>query len=363
MRLRMIPIAKPDIGEEEIEAVCEVLRSGMIAEGKRVAEFEEKFASYIGTEYAVAVNSGTAALHAALLAHGIGNGDEVITTSFSFIATANSIMYTGAKPVFADIEPDTFNIDPTLIEEKITDDTKAIMPVHLYGHPAEMKAIADITEDHDLILIEDACQAHGAVHHGKKVGSFGTGAFSFYPTKNMTTSEGGMMTTNDEEVARKAKMIRAHGSQQRYLHEMVGYNLRMTDIGAAIGLAQLKKLPSYNSLRQRNAALLSKGLENTDGITVPVVREGCEHMFHQYTIRVNNRDEILTKLGQAGIGTGVYYPIPIHMQPIYKDKGYTDKLPECEKASKEVLSLPVHPGVSEEEIQQIIDSVIKGVEL
>jgi len=292
----MIPIAKPDIGEEEIEAVCKVLRSGMIAEGKRVAEFEEEFASYIGTEYAVAVNSGTAALHAALLAHGIGNGDEVITTSFSFIATANSIMYTGAKPVFADIEPDTFNIDPTLIEEKITDNTKAIMPVHLYGHPADMKAISDIAEDHDLILIEDACQAHGAAHHGKKAGSFGTGAFSFYPTKNMTTSEGGMMTTNDGEVARKAKMIRAHGSQQRYLHEMIGYNLRMTDIGAAIGLTQLKKLPSYNSLRQRNAALLSKGLENTEGITVPIVKEGCEHMFHQYTIRVNNRDELLTKL-------------------------------------------------------------------
>ncbi|WP_305064204.1 DegT/DnrJ/EryC1/StrS family aminotransferase [Methanococcoides sp.] len=359
----MIPIAKPDIGEEEIEAVCKVLRSGMIAEGKRVAEFEEEFASYIGTEYAVAVNSGTAALHAALLAHGIGSGDEVITTSFSFIATANSIMYTGAKPVFADIEPNTFNIDPSLIEEKITDDTKAIMPVHLYGHPAEMKAITEIAEDHDLILIEDACQAHGAAYHGKKVGSFGTGAFSFYPTKNMTTSEGGMMTTNDEEVARKAKMIRAHGSQQRYLHEMVGYNLRMTDIGAAIGLTQLKKLPSYNSLRQRNAALLSKGLEDTDGITVPVVREGCEHMFHQYTIRVNDRDEILTKLGQAGIGTGVYYPIPIHMQPIYKDAGYKDELPECEKASKEVLSLPVHPGVSEDEIQQIIDAVIRGVEL
>jgi dTDP-4-amino-4,6-dideoxygalactose transaminase len=297
-----------------------------------------------------------------MLAHGIGKGDEVITTSFSFIATANSIMYTGARPVFVDIEAETFNINTELIEDSITRDTKAIMPVHLYGHPAEMKAISDIAEDHDLIIIEDACQAHGAIYHGKKVGSFGTGAFSFYPTKNMTTGEGGMITTNDAEVARKARMTRAHGSQQRYLHEMMGYNLRMTDIAAAIGLVQLGKVDGYNAARRKNAAMLSEGLKDIPGIVVPNVRNGCEHMFHQYTLRVNNRDELVNKLSQQGIGTGVYYPIPIHKQPLYVDLGYKDSLPECEKAATEAVSLPVHPGVSEEDVNVIIEAVIAGVE-
>jgi dTDP-4-amino-4,6-dideoxygalactose transaminase len=358
----MIPIAKPDIGNEEKAAVAEVLSSGMIAEGKRVAEFETAFAEYVGVDHCVAVNSGTAALHAALMAYGIGKGHEVITTSFSFIATGNSIMYTGARPVFVDIEPDTFNIDAELIEASITKDTKALMPVHLYGQSAEMKTIMEIAEDHNLVVIEDACQAHGASYHGKRVGSFGTGAFSFYPTKNMTTGEGGMITTNDEEVAKKARMIRSHGSQQRYLHEMMGYNLRMTDIAAAIGLVQLGKVDGYNSARRKNASLLSEGLKGISGVTVPTIRNGCEHMFHQYTIRVKNRDELVTKLTKNGIGTGIYYPMPIHKQPIYIEAGYSDNLIECEKASKEAVSLPVHPGVSEDDVKQIIDAVINGVE-
>ncbi|SES89906.1 dTDP-4-amino-4,6-dideoxygalactose transaminase [Methanococcoides vulcani] len=357
----MIPIAKPNLGDEEIDAVSEVLASGIIAEGKRVAEFESAFAEYIGTEHAIAVNSGTAALHAALLAHGIGKGDEVITTSFSFIATANSIMYTGARPVFVDIEPETFNIDTSLIEDSITKDTKALMPVHLYGHPAEMKQINEIAEDHNLAIIEDACQAHGATYHGKKVGSFGTGAFSFYPTKNMTTGEGGIITTDDSEVARKARMIRAHGSQERYLHEMLGYNFRMTDIAAAIGLVQLKKIDGFNLKRQKNAQLLSEGLKDVSGVTIPTVRKGCEHMFHQYTIRTEARDDLITKLNENGIGTGVYYPIPIHMQPTYIEAGYTYDLPVCEKAAKEVISLPVHPGVLEKDVEKIIKNVIEGV--
>lgn len=357
----MIPIAKPNIGDEEIAAVSEVMASGIIAEGKRVAEFENAFAEYIGTEHAIAVNSGTAALHAALMAHGIGKGDEVITTSFSFIATANSIMYTGARPVFVDIEPETFNINTDLIEDSITKNTKALMPVHLYGHSAEMKHINDIAEDHDLIIIEDACQAHGATYHGKKVGSFGTGAFSFYPTKNMTTGEGGIITTNDSEVARKARMIRAHGSQERYLHEMLGYNFRMTDIAAVIGLVQLKKVDGFNLKRQKNAQLLSEGLKDVSGVTIPTVRKGCEHMFHQYTIRVNKRDELITTLNQNGIGTGVYYPRPIHMQPTYIGTGYNYDLPICEKTATEVISLPVHPGVSDNDVKHIIKTVIEGV--
>ncbi len=353
----MIPIAKPQLDDAEIQAVSDVLRSGIIAEGQRVAEFEQAFAEYTGTEHAVAVNSGTAALHAALLAHGIGKGDEVITSSFSFIATANSILFTGAKPVFADIKADTFNLDPQLIEENITPATKAIMPVHLYGQPADMDLMTDIAEDHDLILIEDACQAHGAEHNGKKVGSFGTGAFSFYPTKNMTTSEGGIITTNNGEVADKARMIRSHGSKQRYLHEMLGYNLRMTDISAAIGLAQLRKLPEYTARRQHNAKLLSEKINDIEGIECPVVREGCEHVFHQYTIRTRDRDSLADHLRDKGIGTGIYYPIPIHKQPYYRELGYNDKLLVTEKASREVLSLPVHPGVTDADIATISSAI------
>ncbi|MDG6244957.1 MAG: DegT/DnrJ/EryC1/StrS family aminotransferase [Methanolobus sp.] len=353
----MIPIAKPQLDQAEIDAVSDVLRSGIIAEGQRVAQFEEAFAEYTGTDHAVAVNSGTAALHAALLAHGIGRGDEVITSSFSFIATGNSVLFTGARPVFADICADTFNLDPKLIEEKITPATKAIMPVHLYGHPADMDAIRDIAEDHDLILIEDACQAHGAALNGKKAGSFGTGAFSFYPTKNMTSSEGGMITTNDREVAERARMIRSHGSKQRYLHEMLGYNLRMTDISAAIGLVQLGKVAEYTSAREHNAASLSKGLRGIEGLQCPTVRPGCRHVFHQYTIRIKERDALAGHLKSIGIGTGIYYPIPIHRQPYYKELGYNDSLLVTEKASREVLSLPVHPGVTDEDIATIVNAI------
>lgn len=353
----MIPIAKPQIGQEEIDAVSSVLSSGMIAEGPKVTEFEKAFADYVGSEYAVAVNSGTSALHTGLLAHGLGQGDEVITSSFSFIATANSILFTGARPVFSDIDPDTFNIDTDDIQERITSKTKVIMPVHLYGHPAEMEAVMEIAEDNDLAVIEDACQAHGATYDGKKVGCFGTGAFSFYPTKNMTTSEGGIMTTNDKEVAEKARMIKAHGSRERYLHEMLGYNLRMTDIAAAIGIVQLNKLNGFNSRRKANADVLSAGLKGIDGITTPSIRAGCEHVFHQYTIRTGKRDELAAYLRDNGVGAGIYYPIPIHKQPLYIGLGYDDNLPECEKASEEVLSIPVHPAVEEKDLNTIIEFI------
>ncbi|KKH49590.1 aminotransferase DegT [Methanosarcina sp. 1.H.T.1A.1] len=350
----MIPIAKPLLGKEEIDAVTKVLSSGMIAQGPKVEEFELAFSEYTGCEYAVAVNSGTAALHIALLAHGIGKEDEVITSPFTFIATANSILYTGAKPVFADIEPDTYNIDPEKIQEKITSKTKAIMPVHLYGHSADMKAIMEIAEDHKLVVIEDACQSHGAECLGKRVGSFGTGAFSFYPTKNMTTSEGGMITTNEKEIAEKSQMIRAHGSKVRYLHEMLGFNLRMTDIAAAIGLVQLEKLDGFTATRQKNAAMLSAGLKGISGLVPPVTKPGCTHVFHQYTIRAQKRDELAAFLKEKEIGTGVHYPIPIHKQPYYMELGYKDSLPVSEKAAEEVLSLPVHPSLSEDDVQKIV---------
>ncbi|MBM4431649.1 MAG: DegT/DnrJ/EryC1/StrS family aminotransferase, partial [Chloroflexi bacterium] len=249
----MIPIARPVIGEEEKQAVLAVLESGMLAQGQQVRAFEEAFAEYCGVKYAVATSSGTTALHTALLAHGVGPGDEVITTPFTFIASANSILFTGARPVFVDIEEDSYNINPTLIEEKITSRTKAILPVHLYGNPCDLEAIMTIADRHGLIVIEDACQAHGASVHGKKVGSFSTGCFSFYPTKNITTAEGGMITTDDDAVAERARLIRQHGMRKRYYHEVLGYNFRLTDIQAAIGLAQLGKLPEWTAKRIANA--------------------------------------------------------------------------------------------------------------
>lgn len=358
----MIPIARPIISEEEINAVTDVMKSGVIAEGTKVFDFEKAFSDYIGVDHAVAVNSGTSALQIALQAAGIGPGDEVVTTPFSFIATANSIRFTGAEMVFADITPDTFNIDPDDIQKRITHKTKAILPVHLYGHPAEMNAIMDIAEDKNLVVIEDACQAHGAKYNGKNVGSFGIGTFSFYPTKNMTTSEGGMITTLDNSIDAVARMIRSHGSKQRYLHEILGYNSRMTDISAAIGLVQLSRLDYFNNKRMENARHLSAGLKNISGIEIPQVRNRCVHVFHQYTIRVTDdcrydRDTLVGLLNEKGIGTGIYYPIPIHKQPLYKKSGYNGCLDNSETASMQVISLPVHPSVSMEEVDHIIKTL------
>ena len=265
-----VPIAKPIIGEEEIENVVEVLKSGMIAQGPKVEEFEQKFADWVGAKYGIAVNSGTAALHVALLSCGIGEGDEVITTPFTFIASGNSIVYTGAKPVFADIDLKTYTLDPDSIEDLITENTKAIMPVQLYGQSANMDKINEIARKHGLIVIEDAAQAHGAICNGKKVGSMGDMAcFSFYPTKNMTTSEGGIITTDDEDLAENAKIFRAHGATVRYHHDAIGYNFRMTDISAAIGLAQLEKIDDFNDKRIANAAYLNEGLKDVEGIVTP----------------------------------------------------------------------------------------------
>jgi perosamine synthetase len=361
----MIPIAKPIIGEDEISAVEAVLRSGIIAQGKKVGEFEGAFAEFVGTKYAIAANSGTAALHISLLAHGVGEGDEVITSSFTFIATANSILFTGARPVFADIEEETFNIAPDSIVEKITPRTKAIMPVHLYGQPCDMKEIMGIADEHKLAVIEDACQAHGAEYEGKKVGSFGTGCFSFYPTKNMTTSEGGMITTNDEEMAQKAKMIRSHGQRQRYIHEILGYNYRMTDIAAAIGLCQLGKLEKFNNKRIGNAEFLTERLSGIKGLVPPKVKPNVRHVFHQYTVRITQdfgipRDEVRQKLLDKGIGTEIYYPLPIHKQPLYQNLGYDDHLPNSEKAATEVLSLPAHPSLTKEDLESVVRAV-KGI--
>ncbi len=267
----MIPIAKPQIGAEEKQAVMEVLDSGMIAQGPRVKAFEEAFAAMCGVKHAVATTSGTTALHVALLAHGIGDGDEVITTSFTFIASANSILFTGARPVFVDIDPVTFNIAPELIEAAITPRTKAILPVHLFGLSCDMDAIMQIAEKHGLQVIEDACQSHGASYNGRKVGSFGTGAFSLYPTKNMTSAEGGMITSDNDTIDEKCRVIRQHGMRRRYYHDEMGFNLRMTDGHAAIGLEQLKQLERNNKVRQEHGSYLSAHLK---GVSMPRVPKG-----------------------------------------------------------------------------------------
>ena len=355
-----VPIAKPIIGEEEIENVVEVLKSGMIAQGPKVMEFEEKFANWIGAKYGIATNSGTSALHVALLACGIGEGDEVITTPFTFIASGNAIVYTGATPVFADIDLDTYTIDPDKIEDLITDKTKAILPVQLYGQAADMDKIREIAEKHDLKIIEDAAQAHGAEYNGEKVGTLGDIAcFSFYPTKNMTTSEGGMITTNDEELAKKAQMFRAHGASERYHHDEIGYNFRMTDIAAAIGLAQLKVIDEFNDKRISNANYLNEQLKDVEGIVTPKSPDNYKHVYHQYTILVEkgNRDDWVEFLTNKGIGTGIHYPIPLYNQPIYKKLGIEGDCPLAEKAADNVISLPVHPSLTKEDLDLVVDAV------
>lgn len=359
----MIPIAKPLIGDEEKDAVLEVMGSGVIAQGKRVQELEQSFAKYCGASHGVAVNSGTAALHAALWAVGVKEGDEVITTPFSFAATGNAILYCGAKPVFADIDGKTFNIDPEAIKEKITKKTKAIMPVHLFGQACDMTAIMEIAEDRGLKTIEDACQAHGAEWKGKRVGSFGDASgFSFYPTKNMTTSEGGMITTNDAKLAEMCGIFRNHGQARRYVQEYMGYNLRMTDIAAAIGIEQLKKLDGFTDARIKNAEYLNGKLKGDKKVITPFVSKGAKHVYHQYTVMVENRDDVNKKLNDAGIGTGIYYPIPINEQPYYKGLGYGSKdTPVSSEVAKKVLSLPVHPAVSKEDLDLIAHKLKEAV--
>lgn len=355
----MIPVATPIIDEEEIQEVIKVLKSGFIAQGPRVAEFEEKFAAYVGTEHAVATSSGTTALHLALLAAGVGKGDEVITTPFSFAATANAALYVGATPVFADIDPLTYNIDPERIEELITPSTRAIIPVHLYGQPADMDPIMDLAADHDILVIEDAAQAHGAEYHGRKVGSMGDAAcFSFYPTKNITTGEGGIITTDDDEIAEMARILRAHGETERYRHTYLGYNFRMTDISAAIGIAQLGKLEEFNSRRIENAAYLTSQLEDLEGVSTPHIAEGVRHVFHQYTLRVpGSRDELMGFLNERGVGTGIHYPRPIYRQELYQRMGFDARCPVSEAAAAEVLSIPVHPALTSEELETVADTV------
>lgn len=353
----MISIARPVMGPEEKQAVLEVLDSGIIAQGPRVKAFEEAFAAMCGVRHAVATSSGTTALHVALLANRIGPGDEVITGAFTFIASANSCLYAGARPVFVDIDPRTFNIDPAKIEAAITPRTRAILPIHLFGLPCDMDAIMAIAKKHNLLVIEDACQAHAATYKGRRVGSFGTGTFSLYPTKNITSAEGGMVTTDDDAIDESSRVIRQHGMRVRYYHDELGFNFRMTDIHAAIGLAQLGKLEQFNASRRANAAFYNANLK---GVVTPFVPQGCEHVYHQYTIRVpgGKRDALREHLKAHDIGSEVYYPVPIHRQTFYvKDLGYNQSLPETEKAAAEVLSIPIHPSLSQADLETVVNVI------
>jgi dTDP-4-amino-4,6-dideoxygalactose transaminase len=355
----MIPISKPFITEAEKDAVMEVLESGMLAQGHRTAELENRCAEVCGTKYAIATSSGTTALHLALLAHGLGLGDEVITTPFTFIASVNSILFVSAKPRFVDIEEETFNINPTLVEEAITPSTRALMPVHLYGHACDMGALMEIAQRHNLIVIEDCAQAIGAKYEGKSVGSFGTGVFSLYATKNVMSGEGGIITTNDSDLANKCRLLRNHGMKQKYYHEMLGYNFRMSDLHAAIGFVQINRIEEMTQKRRANASFLN---ENITSVITPKVKPYAEHVWHQYTVRVDggrDRDVAAQKLNQVGIGTGIFYPVPVHKQKYMHDIIGDITLPIVEQIAKEVVSLPIHPLLSDEDLELIVNEVNK----
>jgi len=355
-----ISIARPLLGPEEIESVTRVIESGMIACGPETKKFEDEFASFVGSKFACAVSNGTAALELALFSSGIGPGDEVITTPFTFVATANAILSCGATPVFADINESTFNLDPESTRSRITERTKAIIPVHLYGLPADMDSFSRISDEHDLTIIGDAAQAHGAAIGDRKVGTLSDmECFSFYPTKNMTTGEGGMVTTNDEELYIKLNSIRNHGrpDSQLGVYEYVrfGLNLRLTDIGSAIGRVQLRKLNGFNAIRSRNANRLSERLPPAEDVILPNLPDGFTHVWHQYTIRVEDRSSLAEHLRALGIGTGLYYPRLVFDYPHLGSYGS-----ECPVASRivgQVISLPVHAGLTLEEVDEVADAV------
>ncbi len=350
----MIPIARPVMGEEEKALVWSAMEAGQLAQGPRVAEFEERFAEFVGAPHAVAASSGTTAIHLALLAAGIGPGDEVITVSFTFTATASPVLHVGATPVFIDVDPVSFTMDPALIEDAITPRTKAIIPVSLYGNPPDMPAIGEIASRNNLLVLEDASQAHGAELNGTKSGAWGAGVFSFYPTKNMTTGEGGIITTHDAELAERARLLRAHGMRERYRPDVLGYNFRMTDIGASIGLAQLPKLPAANARRQAIADRYDAELR---GVATPQRRAGSVHAFHQYTLRVARRDDFLARLAERGVGANVYYPVPVHRQVPFADVAGDSMLPVTDGLTEDILSIPVYPALTDDEVEQVIGAV------
>lgn len=369
--MNRVAIADPDVGDDELDRMAAVIEDGHIADGPEVRAFESAFADYCGTDHAVATSNGTTALHAALDAAGVGAGDRVLTTPFTFVATANAVRLCGAEPVFADVDPETYNLDPAAVQRRLREDgadIDALLVVHLYGLPAPMEELSALADRYDLALVEDAAQAHGAEIDGEHVGGFGdAGTFSFYPTKNMTTAEGGMVTTDDGALADHVRSFINHGRTAAggYEHVRVGHNFRLTSLAAAIGRAQLEKLPGYVDRRRAIAARYTEVLEDLPGVRPPSVPDGYRHSYHQYTVRCTgvDRDALQSHLDDDGIDSAIYYPTPLHEQPAYADDGIDrGPFPEAEAAAAAVLSLPVHPGLDDDDVQRVVDSVVAFVD-
>lgn len=366
----MIPISKPCLGEREIANVTEVLKSGMLAQGSFVEKFERSFSSYVGSKYAIAVSNGTAALHIALIAMGVGPGDEVIVPSYSFFATTSAVILAGARPVFVDVDPRTGTLDPEEVRRRVSERTKAVIPVHIHGHPADLDGIRDALGGREVLILEDCAQAHGALYKGRKVGSIGeAGAFSFYPTKNMTTGEGGMITTDDEEVNFRARAIRDHGQVSKYEHHFIGFNYRMTDINAAIGLAQLERLDEFNDRRKQIASIYSEELSGL--VETPYVAEWADPVWHLYPVRVRGRrDKALRMLAERGVAARSAYPMPLQEQLAISKlsdryhnflsvlfEGFdasSASTPNAKMLCDEVLYLPMYHCMTDEEVESVV---------
>jgi perosamine synthetase len=365
----LIPINKPSMDEAEVQAVVEVLRKGPVTNalgaGPKVLEFEKTFAEFVGAKHAVAVNTGTAALHSALMAVGVKRDDEVIVPSFTFVATAEAVALASAKPVFTDINPETYTLSPEAVEKALTKKTKAILPVDLYGFSADIMPLVKIAKKNGLGLVEDAAQAHGATYAGKPVGSFSDAAcWSLYASKNMMTGEGGIVTTNDDVIDERLRMIRTHGERAKYSSEMLGSNYRMPEIEAAIGLVQLKKLSSFVAKRRENAQQLTNILLKSKKLDLPYETKTCRHSWYLYTVRLigateAQRNKLIDDLKAKGIGAEAYYLHPINTMPYYRDNFRAKALPETKKAATQVFSLPIHPSVTKEEIEFIGETVLR----
>jgi dTDP-4-amino-4,6-dideoxygalactose transaminase len=355
----MIPFGKPIVTERQKEAVLKVLSTTSFILGENVQKFEEEFATYCGAKYGIGVSSGTEALYLALLASGITRGDEVITVPNTFIATSNAIMHAGAIPVFVDIDPLTYTIDATKCREKISEKTRAIIPVHLYGHPADMDPLVELAEQHDLLVIEDACQAHGAKYKEKPTGALGDIAcFSFYPSKNMTVcGDGGMVVTNNEEFTENIQMLRSHGQKVKNRHDLIGFTARLSEISAAIGREQLKELDNWNGKRRKNAAIYNDLLD--ERVITPIEKEWAYHVYHLYVVQTEKRDELVNYLTKNEIGVGIHYPVPIHLQPAYTELFHfsSGMYPISEIIAKKIVSLPVHPALSQEDVYFVAEKI------
>jgi perosamine synthetase len=361
-----IPISAIDLDEDAEQLVLEVIRSGHLVQGPMVERLEQAFSEACGARHAVAVSSGTTALVAAMEALGVGPGDEVVTSPFTFVATINAVLQAGASVRLADIDPVSYTVAPKEIEQRVSERTRAVVPVHLYGHPADMAGIASTVESTGIAIVEDAAQALGGTDRGRPVGTFGLGCFSLYATKNVTTGEGGVITTDDDGLADRLRLLRNQGMRARYEYEVPGHNYRLTDLQAALALPQMERLSDLTAMRRHHAARLTQGLSDVPGLVTPAIRDGAGHAFHQYTVRVTSearlgRDELSRALHADGIGNAIYYPKPIHAYDCYRHHPlvHVESMPEAERAATEVLSLPVHPTLSEDDIDRVIETVCK----